>query len=163
MASPKETEGSVDESGSRLRPARSRFRPVALDLAQIREVAEANGFRTDIPGLDNLDVTLFDGLALRFSNSTDDETIGFSDGTWHFHPPLTYVWADSRHSDFTAEEVLAAISAGDFLVLERYEFGRLADRALIHREDQLDLRYTKLGEEIRLRSAGKPAEAPGAD
>ncbi len=134
---------------------------MALDLKALQRIAVSKGFRAEISTPGRLDVVLPDGLVLWFLNSDGgDEVIGFAGMPWHFHPPLVVVQRDCRFREFDTEAILEAISAGEFLVLEIREFGRLTDQWLEHRDATVGLEHTQVGEEIRVRVAGALPESP---
>ena len=101
---------------------------------------------------DRLDVVIHDGCVLAFCNNIDDgdTLVGFEGTPWHSHGLVQFGTGDSTYVEYDELDILIALGNGDLVVVSEYSDGKLRNRELAHRQEPLDLRYLKPGDEIRV-------------
>ena len=127
---------------------------MVLDLNHLRDAAISKGFSARLSVPDTLTVELPDGLEVVVANTGDDQVVSLGQTSWHVHPPWVTDVGGNRMIELSCEEMLHAIAAGDVLVVEIWESGRVTDRWLQHRGAQLGVKHLQANEELRVRVAG---------
>ncbi|MFN8627382.1 MAG: hypothetical protein U0587_15540 [Candidatus Binatia bacterium] len=101
---------------------------------------------------DRLDVVVEEGCVLAFCNLKEeaDSLVGFEGTPWHSHGLVQFLTGEATYVEYDELDILLALSIGDLVIVSEYSGGQLLERSLVHRQERLDLRYLKPGDETRV-------------
>ena len=121
-------------------------------LNDLTALAAELGLPTERVSPDRLDVIVADGCTLAFCNLPDeDETLVGFDGTpWHSHGIVHFMTGDDTYVECDELDILIGLASGDLVVVSSVVDGKVTDRWIAHKLEDLDIRYLGAGEELHV-------------
>jgi hypothetical protein len=125
---------------------------VRYDLNLIHQLCGEIGLSGRIDG-DQAQIDLGQGAVLCFLNAERDEDcrIEFLGTPWHVHDDLMFADGRGNYVELDYLNLVTGLKDGQVLVCERLQRGRVADRSLVHRDYNDELKYMEEGEQIIIR------------
>jgi hypothetical protein len=122
------------------------------DLKLSHELCQELGLHSRIQSDARLEIELSKGVVLLFLNAEHEEDccIAFDGTPWHTHDDIMFADNHGNYTELDYLQILTALKAGLVLICESWRQDQLADRWLIHRDYNDELRYLGKGEEIRI-------------
>lgn len=128
------------------------------NLRAVEDVCRYLSIQTEVTS-DEVRVMLEADVTLTVANwpEEQDTFLGFDDVPWHTHDRLILMTGPDTSVSYAPDELILAIFTGDvFLVTEKRD-GRVSDRWFIHKNERLDLKWLRAGDEITVNPIAKLA------
>jgi|GEM_PF-2185804 len=123
------------------------------DLVKISKVCSELGLSCRMVDADFLEVTFSGDVVLYFANDRKSSRVeaGIAGTPWRFDEGvLSLRLGDGQYAYFDEYEMLRSIVSGDILLVTQLRNGKIQDRWLTHKEEPLEIRLMKPGEELRV-------------
>jgi hypothetical protein len=126
--------------------------PMEYRLEELAELSGDFGFVARRVDSTRLDVVLAKDCILAFCNlvTENDTLVGFDGTPWHSHGTVQFMTGDSTYVEYDELQLLYALALGDLLVFSHFSDGKLHDRWLAHKDEGVDVRHLKPGDELHV-------------
>jgi hypothetical protein len=123
-----------------------------INIDDLEESCKRNSFTYMTEDNNSIRITLFQNITLVITNISEDcSLIGFSETKWHAHDTIMFTDKNGYYIELNYLEILEGISNGSILIIEEYDTEILLDRYLAHQDYFDELKYIKLGTELRIK------------
>jgi hypothetical protein len=121
-------------------------------LDKIAELCSEHGIEMDMPEITRIDVSIHKDCVLSFLNLIDenDTLIGFKGTPWHSHGKVQFMTGSNTFIECDELDIIIGLVSGELLIVSRYLNSTLKDRWIIHKDEPLDLKYIRAGEELKI-------------
>ena len=121
-------------------------------LNNIIVLCSEHGFYVNQPDENRVDIQIRDDCVLSFINLVDeqDTIVGFDGTPWHDHGIVQFMTGPDTYIECDELDIIIGLVSGELLIVSRFMKSNLVDRWIIHKNEQLNLKYIEPGEELKV-------------
>jgi hypothetical protein len=121
-------------------------------LDELAVLATEMGLAATRVDADRLDITIQEDCVLAFCNLPDenDTLVGFDGTPWHSHGIVQFLTGRGTYVECDELAILIGLGAGELVVVSQLHDGKLRDRWIAHKQEDLELHYMRSGDELRV-------------